>query len=355
MKLATLCVVGIVGMILSGCGSQPGSRPISHGMTPAEVKSEVLSRLDAWHATSETVAETMTGAGGSKHKYMVTLMDQASPANFRLKVVASSGVVYEIIDNGLNVIEYQRGDPHYTVLAANAAAWSLYRLMGTELPKSLTASRMVSVSVKSKQAVLQMMTPISPGIMAKTTLWFNLVTNMPSRWQALWKGGSIVETPSKIQVNPALSPSAFRFSPPAGVTPEVGLTPQGTELDQAQSRVPFAIVLPPRGENFSLRSVNVSSGISNRVVLLTYETANQTTLVITESKSAVFKPPSGLSMIREMSGTLQVKVGTMPDGQELAALTMGKTSLVIEGPVNGVDTLINGWANANMGTLSPSP
>lgn len=355
MKRVMLCALAVMGALLSGCGSQPGPRPISHGMTPAQVKSEVLSRLGAWHATNETIVETMTGLGGAKQTYHVTLTDQASPLDFRLKVVAQTGSEYEIVDNGLNVVEYRRGARHYTVLAASSDAWAIYRLLGTELPRSLTASRMRSVTVKAKEAVLNMITPLSPGITAKTTLWFNLTTNTPSRWQATWKGGSIEEVPSTIQVNPTLPTSTFQFSPPSGVTPEIGLTSQGTELGQAQAQVPFPIVLPPRGTDFSLHSVNVSSGTASPVVLLTYQTANQSVLVVTESKRKTFKPPARLTMITEMAGTLHVQVGTMPDGQELAALTLGKTALVVEGPVNGVDALINGWANANEASLSPSP
>lgn len=344
-----------LGTILSGCGAAHGSHPISHGMTPKQVKNEVLARLKNWHSVSETVTEVTTGPRGGHQTYNISLVSAANPPSFHMEVTPKKGTPYEVVDNGLSTIEYQRGAKHYSVAASDPNAWTVYRMLGTELPTALEASRVKSVSVKSKEVVLHMVTPVASGVSARVTLWFDLSRNVPARFQAVWKGGSIVETPSNIQVNPSVSSSVFTFTPPTGVHPQVALTTQGTELDQAQARVTFPIVLPDVSQNLQLNAVNVTSQKSKRVVLLTYQTAKGNPVLITESKAAAFKPPAGLSMVTESVGTTTAKVGSMPDGEEMAVLTLNKTLVVVEAPAATVDALVNSWANGIGPALSSSP
>lgn len=323
-------------------------------MTSGQVKSEVLARLAGWHTVSETVSEVVTGPRFGHQQYAVSFTSQSNPASFLLKMTPKNGVSTEVVDNGRSTIEYKQGATHYAVAASNPDAWSLYRLTGPELSQDLKSSRVLAVSVTAKQVVLHLMMPVTPGITANTTLWFNLTSNLPSRLKASWKGGAIEETPVHIEVNPSVYPSTFAFSPPSGVTPQVAMTTQGTEIDQAQARVSFPIVLPPSGMNLDLSAVNVNSDKASRVVLLTYQTANQEPVVITESRASRFKPPAGISLVSETVGTLKVEVGSLPDGQVMAGFTVNKTLLVIEGPASTVDALVNGWAdNASVGSSSP--
>lgn len=334
-----------MGGFLAGCGAGHGTRPISHGMTPTQVKSEVLARLKAWHAVSETVAVSLLAPHQSKpHQYQVTYTSQKSPEAFRLQLVPKSGATTEVVDNGLNTVQYVQGSQHYSVSASNSNPWSLYQLTGLELQSVLKSSRVLGVSVTSKKAELHLLMPIAPGIMAKGTLWFDLVSNQPSRLSATWKGGAVTEIPSAIHVNPSVSASAFVFTAPSGVSPEVALTAQGTAIDQAQARVAFPIILPGSAQNLQLNNVNVSTSKGKRVVLLSYQTQNKNPLVITESQGTPFKAPHGLSTVTETVGTLKIEVGSMPDGQEMAGLTINKTLIVVEGPQDTVDGLVNGWA-----------
>lgn len=344
-------VVSVVSLgVLSGCGALHGSHPISHGMTPTQVKSEVLARLKGWHTVQEQLTEVVSGPNGQKQTYQVALLGSTSPNEFRLDVVPKEGTPYQVVDTGLNTVEYQHGAKHYSVSASNPGAWAMYRILGAGLPSALQASHVASVVVTPKQVVLHMITPIAPRTPARATLWFNLQSNMPSRFVASWKGGSVEETPTQIHINPNISPAAFVFTPPAGVRAQVALTTQGTALDQAQAHVTFPIVLPPSSQNLQLNAVDVSAQAGRRVVLLTYVTPKQSPVVITEEKAGSFTPPAGLSMVSETVGTTTAEVGSLPDGEEMAAVTLQKTLVVIEGPAVAVDNLVNSWT---VGSTSP--
>lgn len=353
MKRKSVWLSLLMSGFLTGCGAGHGARPISHGMTPTQVKTEVLARLKAWHAVSETVAVTLLAPHQSKrHQYQVTYTSQKSPASFRLQLVPKSGATTDVVDNGLNTVQYVQGSQHYSVAASGSNAWGLYQLTGLELQSVLKSSKVLGVSVTSKEVALHLLMPIAPGIMAKGTLWFDLVSNLPSRLSATWKGGSVTETPSNIHVNPSISASAFVFTPPSGVSPEVALTAQGTEIDQAQARVAFPIILPAGAQNLQLNNVNVNTSKGRRVVLLSYQTQDKNPLVITESKGTPFKAPQGLSMVTERVGTLKIEVGSLPDGQEMAGLIINKTLIVAEGPQNTVDGLVNSWAGTKSASSS---
>jgi outer membrane lipoprotein-sorting protein len=325
-------------------------------MTPSQVKNEVLARIADWRTVQETVDETVaSGPHAIPQHLVVSFISQSSPAAFRMQVAPKTGTPFEVLDNGLSTIEYTKGSDHYAVSVSNANTLSLYRLTGLELVGALQASRVQSFSVSTKALVLHLLMPITPGVMAKAVLWFNLNTNAPTRLTAQWHSGSLNEVPVAIHINPTIPSSAFSFSAPSGASPEVALTPSGTAIDQAQSRVPFPIILPPSSSSLQLTGVNVGTARHNPVVLLTYESQHGEPVVITESKAAVYKPPSGLSTVTETVGTLTAKVGTMPDGQEMAGIVVHKTLIVVQGPVKTVDDLVNGWANAVSSPSSASP
>jgi outer membrane lipoprotein-sorting protein len=355
MKRRMVCAAAIIGVMTAGCGTAHGTHPISHGMTPREVKNEVLARIHDWHAVSESFVLYLKEAHGPQQVDDVTLFSQNNPTSFRLDVTPTQAASYEVIDNGLNTVEYQKGTRHYSVLTASPAAWTEFQMLGVGLPQLIQSSQAESVSVKSDEVILHLKTPITSAITAQATLWFNLVTNTPSRWEAVWKGGSILEITKRVRVNPSLSNSIFSFTPPSGVKPEVALTVAGTELDQAQARVSFPIVLPPASQNLQLMNVNVSSSSHGRVVLLTYQTPNHSPVVITESQDTHFRPTAGLSLIKETLGGLTVQVGAMPNGGELGAVTLNKTLLVVEGPTSVVNSIINAWSTSASVSPSPSP
>jgi outer membrane lipoprotein-sorting protein len=338
-------------VFLAGCGATHGQHPISHGMSPAQVKQEVLARLKNWHAVNETITEVAYGPHGRRHVYNVKLLSQTSPVLFRLDVAPQGGTPFEVVDNGLNTVVYQNGAKHYSVLTADPQSWTEFRVLGTELPGIIQESHAEQVTVNAKEVILHLVSPVAAGISAKTTLWFSLTTNTPIRWQAAWKNGSLEETPKSVHLNPPINTSTFQFTPPSGVTPEVAMTAQGTELDLARSQVSFPIVLPPPSMNLELNGVNVSTRGKSQVVLLTYQTTNGSPAVLTESTSSTFKPPAGMSVVTETVGLLSVKVGALPSGSEMAAFTLHKTLVVAEGSVNVVDALVNAWGTST----SPSP
>lgn len=354
MKIATIAL-GLAGLtlVLAGCGAQRGPEPISHGMSPAQVQKEVLARIHNWQSISENVTEVTYGAHKKRTVYHVRLLSQANPASFRLDITPNAGQPYEIIDNGLNTVVYQNGAKHYSVLTAEPPSSHEFRILGNDLAQVIQKSHAVSVKVKAKEVVLRMLSPVSQGITAKTTLWFNLTTNTPSRWAAVWPGGSLEETPNNIVVNPKVSASDFAFVPPSGVKPEVALTAQGTELNMARAQVPFAIVLPPASSVLVLNNVDVSTEHTGRVVLLTYQTQGGEPVLITETKSTTFKPPAGMAMVSESVGLITAKVGPLPSGGEMAAITLNRTLVVVEGPTSVVDALVNGWGSASPSSFSP--
>ncbi|MCY0897475.1 MAG: hypothetical protein OWU33_00830 [Firmicutes bacterium] len=328
--------------------------PISHGMSPTEVKNEVLARVRDWHAVKESITEVFTGPHHVVTVYHVKLLADTNPDRFRLEVTPAKGEPFEVIDNGLNTVVYQAGAKHYSVLTDDPNSLTEFRILGTDFPDAIQASRADGVSVSSNEVVLHLTSPLATNVTANTTLWFSLTTNTPVKWQSSWAGGSLTETPTHIQINPSISSAAFNFNPPTGVTPEVALTQEGTELNLVQNKVPFPIVLPPNNQNLVLEGVNVGSRANQQVVLLTYNTESGSPVVITESRGLPFKPPSGVSMVTEAVGLMTAKIGAMPDGDEIGALTLDKTLLVVEGPTTVVDGLINGWANASPSSIPAS-
>ncbi|NMP22552.1 LolA family protein [Sulfobacillus harzensis] len=339
-----------LAVLLTSCGAKHGPEPISHGMSPQQVKKEVLARISNWHAVSEDITEVVYRKGHARQTYRVKLWSESNPESFRLDVAPSSGQPYEVVDNGLNTVVYQSGAKHYSVLTAEPPSWTQFRVLGTDLASLVAKSHATSVTVKPREVILHMISPVTTSIKAKTTLWFDLTTNTPLRWESQWRGGTLQETPSHVVINSTIPASTYSFQPPAGVKPEVALTAQGTELDLARSQVSFPIVLPPSSSALVLNNVNVDTEQSARVVLLSYQTQNGQPVLITEAKSDHFKPPSGMTMVTETVGLVSVKVGTMPNGGEMAALTLNKTLVVVEGPTNVVDSLVNVWGD----TASPT-
>ncbi|MCY0878253.1 MAG: hypothetical protein OWU84_04875 [Firmicutes bacterium] len=351
MKRRVVWTLGAALLMLSGCGTVRQAHPISHGMSPTEVKNEVLARVRGWRAVKETFTEVFTTPRHQSTVYRVKLVAEADPTRFRLEVTPSTGQPYEVIDNGLNTIVYQAGAKHYSVLTDDPDSLTEFRILGTNFPQVIQSSQAKSVDVTSKEVVLHLVSPVTAHIMAKTTLWFSLMSNTPIKWQSTWPGGTLTETPTRMAINPAVSSTAFNFTPPAGVTPEVALTQQGTELDLVRDEVSFPIVLPPENQNLALEGVNVGREAQQRVVLLTYNTPSGSPVVITESRGLPFKAPAGVSMVSEAVGLTTVKVGVLPDGDEIGVLTLDKTLLVVEGPTTVVDGLINAWANASPSSL----
>lgn len=339
---------------LAGCGVS-GQQPINHGMTATEVKSEVLARLQNWSSVEETTTEVLYPKHGARAVYHIHLVSQANPSRFALSVAPSNGPSYEVVDTGLNIDVYQSGQAHYSVETNDPRSWSEFRVLGTELPQVIKASRALSVDVKPKQVVLHMDSPIASNKWAHTTLWFSLVSNTPVRWQASWAGGTLEETPSSVIVNPTITGQTFAFNPPNGVTPEVSLGGAGNELSAVRSQVSFPILLPPASASLALAHVNVGRQHGSQVVLLTYETSQDVPVVITESKKNTFVPPDGVSLSKQTIGLVTAQVGSLPNGGEMAVFSQAKTFVVIEGPSNVVAAVLNAWGNQGTGIrMSPS-
>lgn len=339
-------VLGLGLFTLVGCGTRVGPAPISHGMTPSQVQQEISSRLSHWRSIDEDVTETAkAGPHMASKTYHIKLVSELSPADFILKVTPNKGTGYQVADDGLNTVYYRQGAPHYSVLTNYADTWLQMRVLGTDLPQVLKASHADSVSVKGKEVQLGLMAPVAPGITVKATLFFNLETNQPTRWEATFKGRHVVLVPTHISLNPTLTNQTFAFAPPSGVTPEVVMTKQGTQLDAAKSQVPFPILLPPSEVGLQLSSVEVQSGAHGRTLLLSYETHAGNPLIITESHTSTFRSPSGMSTVTENIGALTVHVGALPLGGEEADFVKKKTLVVVEGPTATVDSLVTAWGN----------
>jgi YbbR domain-containing protein len=60
-------------------------------------------------------------------------------------------------------------------------------------------------------------------------------------------------------------------------------------------------------------------------------------------------------MVTETVGTMTAKVGSLPDGEEMAALTLQKALVVIEGPAAAVDNLVNSWTIGSSQPPTSSP
>lgn len=341
--------------ILAGCGGPRGPEPISHGMTAGQVQAEILARVRNWHVVSEHVTLSLT-ENGMRQAYSANLTDQVNPPLFSMQVTPVTGPPYDVVDNGLNTVLYQPGSSRYAIEPVSPMPWRWFQLAAGDFPQMLASSRAVGVTVKPKVAVLTLNTPIAPNIQARTEVWFNLDTNTPMRWESAWSGNSLTLVPSHVEVNP--SGGIGGFTPPTGVTPMVMpsgaadgyLPPPGPVV--LRDAVNFPLVLPPAGMPLALNAIQTDANTSPETLVLTYMTPNGTPVVITESRRTGFTPPPGVPVITENVGALTVMTGVLPEGVNLAALTLGHTLVVVEGPQNVVENLLTAWANSV--TASPS-
>lgn len=344
-KVGLASITGLfLAFLASACGAGT-KQAISHNMSAKQIEQEVLNRMKTWRDIRVDVQDTVALKGKDPHTYQISMVSRKSPAAMTMKVSTGSSS-YEVVSNAQNTILYPNGSQYYSVSTSFPASPNQYRTLGVTLPQTILDSRLKSVSVLSDNVVrLTMNSVLTNNIRATTELWFDLNTNTPMKWTAQWPGGKIVEVARHYQVNPNLSPNAFHFVPPHGVKPEVVLSQTGMALDQAKKNVRFPIVLPPSQSNLALKQVNEGKSQGRTVVVLTYNNANNSPVVITESAPRTLTPPSGVSMVSENVGTLTLQVGSLPLGGEMAILTINQTLMVVEGPTATVDSLVTAWGN----------
>ncbi|MDA8192877.1 MAG: hypothetical protein M0Z53_02590 [Thermaerobacter sp.] len=338
-----------MSMGMTGCGG--GQPAISHNLRPAQIKAEILARVDAWQSTAATIEETYQ-TGAHTQQFQLRLMTQAHPASFSLQESSSGSPSTVWVSDSQETTRYQAGAAHYAIVAGTTPTVQQRRVLGVGLAAILHASRVQSARISGNQAVVTMISPVTSAVSAKTVLWFNLATNSPLKWQASWRGGQVTETVKSFAVNPSLSRSDFQFSPPAGVTPEVVLSQAGVALDEAKQQVTFPIVMPPGQTDLTLNQVTVNTDQGKRLVLLNFSQGNGQPVLITESSAGSLAPPAGVSLVTETVGTLSIRVGALPLGGEMAAFRVSHTLVVAEGPTAEIDSMLTAWGNL---TSAPNP
>lgn len=345
---ATLCL----GLVVAGCGSG-GPPVISHNMRPAEVEQKILDRLSGWQSTAAHITETYQTAGGPVVHYQLQLVTQASPPAYYLRVSSQGTPAVTWVSDGQETVRYQAGAAHYLLSTEKPWTTRQRRVLGVGLASLIRKSRLQSVQVKGNQVALHLITPITSGTTAHATLWFDLTTNTPLKWQAQWPGGSVLEVPSRFQVNPSLTPSRFAFVPPQGVTPEVLATgtAQGSTDGQPIQGIP--IVLPPSMNGLALDQVTTGVRQGHEVVMMTFTDGQGNPVLVTESQGGILTRPSGVTLTQETFGSLTVLMGALPLGADVGLFRVGRTSVEIEGPGQVVDVLVTDWGNASLGSSSP--
>jgi hypothetical protein len=216
------------------------------------------------------------------------------------------------------------------------------------LASVLQQSRAEHVVIRGNLGQLTMLTPIASGITATVTLSYNLNTGAPTRWQASWSGGKVVENVRSIRINPSAANNAVSFSPPAGVRAAV-------QVPGVSSPVPA--ILPPVSSDLKLVGAQWSSA-SPATLLLTYQTSQGTPVLITESRDHRIVAPPGVSVNTQTDGLLTIRSGAMPSGGRWAAAVIDHTTVSVQGPSQVVRSLFAGWANlsnaSSTGSTAPS-
>lgn len=332
---------------LAGCGA-PSSQPIGHNLTAAQVKTEVLRRMAGWDVVRTTIDETVQLAGRAPTTVRADLIAEASPPADAVKVTTGGGVT-EIFRSAAGVIRYQPGSAHYDVLAAWPHSEDDIRILGTELPGLIRKSRVTGVRYPAANVVvISMVAPLPNGISAQSRLWFDLTTNTPMKWQAVWNGGRITEVPRHFQVNPVLGPSALIFTPPSGVSPEVtvALNPGAG----SPTPVHLPVVLPPAADNLTLEQITAGQSADGPVVLLTYTTPQNTPLLITEGSGGFRpRPPAGVTVTAVSVGNLVVDEGMLPlSSDEWAGFTVRGMGVAVESSAAAVNVLLDDWGSGGL-------
>ncbi len=337
-------------LALGGCGWFSSPAPLARGLSASQVKHQLLARLQSWQSVSCQVTQTVSLVGQPVQHLKLSLAEENKPAQFVLHITGVSSPI-EIFSTPRDTIWYQVGSPHYTVLASLPPSSDDFRLLGTELPHLVAASHITKVHFDHNNIVsLVMDTPLPNGISAQVQLIYDLTTNTPMRIVAKWNGGTVTEVASHFEVNPNLPSNIFSFTPPATVTPAVGLTQSGTALNVAQAKVGFAVALPPQQAQETYVGIDVGqTNKGSSVLLLTYNSPNGNPLVVTEraNRSGLSVFPSGSVTATETAGSLSVTVAMLPSGQEMASFVMNKTLVVVQGEASDVDALINLWGGQN--------
>lgn len=343
---------------LTGCGWFSSPAPLARGLSLNQVKHQLLARISNWRAVSCQLQDTISLVGRPTQQLGVSLVAETNPSQYSLKVTGGSAPI-RIISTPKATLWFETGQSHYAVMASPPTSPAYLRLMGTELAAMVTKSRITHVHLEAGNvARLTMQSVLPTGQKATVYLTFNFTTNTPTRLVAEWSGGTVTETVNHFVVNPTVSTTAFSFVPPSGVTPTVALGETGTALDVTMASLPFPVILPPASAAESLAGVDIGptkSGAS--VLILSYTTPTGNPLVITERAAKAKNPltlPSGSTSTKETIGTTTVTIATLPSGQELAVLTVGKTQLLVEGRSQDVGAVVNFWNAAGlMVTQSP--
>ncbi len=337
----------------SGCGL---NRPeaITHNTKPQTVEKALLARMAGWRSIQATVSEAV-GVNAPHPKtldYQVT--SDLSAGQYAIKISHPSPIAIYV--NPHETVWFPENTQHYSVLPALPSADQPWQVIA-DLPNLIRSSRLTSVSVKGDVATLSM-SGAFPAAKdhAVMTLSYNTKTNTPLQWTGAWGHNAVREVFTHFQANPSLPDSALTFSAPAGVTPEVALSPTGTALNIAKSEVPFPIALPPSSDNMTLDAINTGrDAAGNRVVIMTFTAQDSSTVVLTErstSRTIPVLPTKGLTTTDEAVGDLTVAVAGLPDNMEEACLIEHKTEVVVEGDTSSVDTLLNAWGDEP--SLAPS-
>lgn len=322
---------------MSACGKSPSV--ISHNLKPKQVEAKVLHRMASWQVTTVRFDETYQQGHRTKH-LTVNLTTRLSPSAYLLQSSSGGGAKTTWVSDSQEAVQYRSGATHYVIASNPPGGFEQRRLLGTGLASMITASRLRSASVKGNVAVLNMQTPIASGKSVHAELWFNLVSNKPVKWVSSWGSGNVTEVVRDFVVNPSLSSGTFHFVPPSGVTAEVVSSSVGAEQTLA-----FPVVMPPPQSHLILNHVTVN-GTYHHEVLLDFSDGNSSPILVTESSSTSFSPPSGVNLSSQTVGTLTIRRGSLPLGGEMAVFKVGKTMVVVEGQASQVDNLLSAWGNA---------
>lgn len=341
-----MLAMGAMLFSLTGCGWFSSPAPLARGLSLSQVKHQLLARIANWHAVSAELEDTVSLVGRPTQKLGVSLIAETNPTQYAVKVTGGTAPI-QIISTPRETLWFEQGRSHYAVMAAAPTSPAYLRLLGTELPTMVNGSHMTKVHLEPGNiARLTMQSVLPTGLKATVNLTFNFTTNTPVRLVAEWSGGTITETVSHFVVNPTVSRSAFSFVPPSGVTPTVAQNPGASALALPMATLPFSVILPPSGAADSLTGVDVGPTSSGSpVLILSYTTPTGNPLLLTERKTSRKPPalPSGTTSTTETVGTTAVTIGTLPSGQELAMLSLGKTLILIEGRSQDVGAVVNLW------------
>jgi hypothetical protein len=323
---------GVCGMLVAVVGlaaCSPAAAPRSKGPV-AQEWAAVLHRLHEIQSLRAVLSVSRRQGGATTEAEAVV---EASGSAFRESITSQGTTLWEV-DDGTTTWLYPSGSTHYAVAPAPAATGFDLRWATVQLPMLLAHVRVVHWAVGPHGDWRVTWTGTLPGLgSAQGLLVYDPRRGVPERLTIVQGAVSVDIQVHRFVVNPALSPSTFRFVPPAGASSLAAAAPALQALDQLTSALNFPVLVPDVRSGLTLTQVSAAASSRYGAVVMLALSGSAGPLLLTEYQdNGGASPPSSPAAYSVAVGSLTVTVTDLPVNGIYATVVDGGTAIVAEGP-----------------------